>query len=121
MIQTLLAAGADVNACNRMQETPLHGAAHFAHEGSVKMLLKRGANPNVISLSKRIPLGTYVRLVSSLFGFVFSKSIQASPKRGCHLPTRTSLSLRCDTSNSLHVTAIVLIINNIRQRQQHYY
>ena len=66
MIRALLAAGADVNACNRMQETPLHGAAHFAHEGSVKILLKRGANANAVSLTKRIPLGTYV--VSLMFG-----------------------------------------------------
>lgn len=57
MVELLLQAGADVNALNGDRETALHGAAHFAHLGAVKMLLKYKADTNICSCHhQRIPL-----------------------------------------------------------------
>lgn len=45
VIETLLAAGADVNACAPGRKTPLHYAVEHNNEGVVLMLLEHNANP----------------------------------------------------------------------------
>lgn len=44
LIALLLAAGADVNACNAYGQPPLHLAAYYGYEGIVDQLLAAGAN-----------------------------------------------------------------------------
>jgi ankyrin repeat protein len=47
-ISRLAAAGADVNARDGHQRTPLHVAAHGGHQDAVRALVKAGANPKAL-------------------------------------------------------------------------
>ncbi|MBI4903193.1 MAG: ankyrin repeat domain-containing protein [Acidobacteria bacterium] len=53
-LKRLLDAGADVNAANRLQSTPLHWAIH--DEAKVRMLIDGGANVNAKTVDGRTPL-----------------------------------------------------------------
>ena len=44
-VRRLLGAGADPNAMDRGDQTPLHAAAAAGHEGIVEILLSAGADP----------------------------------------------------------------------------
>ncbi|GMF61650.1 unnamed protein product [Phytophthora fragariaefolia] len=50
------AHAANVNSCNRLGQTPLHLALLCGFTGIVKILLKRGANPNVQGIYGHLPL-----------------------------------------------------------------
>jgi cytohesin len=52
----LIAAGADVEAQNMMQERPLHTSATNGHPAVVQVLLARGANANASGPGMRTPL-----------------------------------------------------------------
>jgi ankyrin repeat protein len=63
-ITTLLAAGADVNACDGQQRTPLHGAIqpdeHYGMETRVETLLAAGADVNARDSAGLTPLDTAI-------------------------------------------------------------
>ncbi|ETI45832.1 hypothetical protein F443_09692 [Phytophthora nicotianae P1569] len=47
---------ANVNSCNRMGQTPLHLTLLYGYTGIAKILLSRGANPNVQGIYGHLPL-----------------------------------------------------------------
>ncbi|KAJ8561506.1 hypothetical protein ON010_g8174 [Phytophthora cinnamomi] len=47
---------ANVNSCNRLGQTPLHLALLYGFTGIAKILLERGANPNVQGIFGHLPL-----------------------------------------------------------------
>jgi cytohesin len=51
----LLKAGADKEAKNKDQETPLHVAARRGHADTVNALLKAGANVNAVDDNGKTP------------------------------------------------------------------
>ena len=55
LLELLIKEGADIDACNDNQATPLHWAARY-NPGQVKILLERGANVNVLSRGQKSPL-----------------------------------------------------------------
>lgn len=55
IVELLLAAGADPNAIDKNQYTPLHYASVGNEDKVVELLLRRGANPNVVT-SHSLPL-----------------------------------------------------------------
>ena len=54
--ELLLANGADVNAENAHEWTPLHAAADAGYEGLVKVLLANGADVNAENNARSKPL-----------------------------------------------------------------
>jgi ankyrin repeat protein len=46
LVQQLLDAGAQIEATNWVNETPLHVAAGLGHLEVIRLLIKRGANVN---------------------------------------------------------------------------
>jgi ankyrin repeat protein len=56
VVDLIQAHAANVNSCNRMGQTPLHLALLYGYTGIAKILLSRGANPNVQSVYGHLPL-----------------------------------------------------------------
>lgn len=52
----LLDNGADINARNRRDQSPLHAAARYGHREVVELLLSRGADPNLLDQDEWTPL-----------------------------------------------------------------
>lgn len=60
-ITTLITAlveehGADVHKVNRLGQTPLHMALLYGHSDAARLLLRHGANPNLLDLHGYLPL-----------------------------------------------------------------
>ena len=49
VVKVLLKAGADPNATNQLDMTPLHEAATYGYHEAVKILLDQGADPNKVN------------------------------------------------------------------------
>ena len=60
--ELLIAHGADVNAEDKLGDTPLHLAARLEHNDIVEILLDCGANVNALNLAKRSALFEAARL-----------------------------------------------------------
>ena len=58
IVKRLLKLGADVNARNKMNETPLWNAASLNYPDMVKLLLKNGADPLVCDAMGETPLAS---------------------------------------------------------------
>lgn len=57
IIEALINQGADVNTRDDVfKRTPLHHAAYYGNPEAVRVLLKRGANPNVLDYKEKSPL-----------------------------------------------------------------
>jgi ankyrin repeat protein len=70
-IQTLVAAGADINIIGDLGNTPLHSAAMTGQLDAVKLLLKLGANPSIKNEFNQTPadvakLGGYNHITDTL-------------------------------------------------------
>ena len=87
MIQELLEEGADVNACDRSNGTPLYYAASRLRDSDgCLFLLQNGASPNVIYRRQRTCLHAMVverqkTIVRNLLAFGADPTIQC-PRRG---------------------------------------
>lgn len=60
-VQYLLDIGADANAQNDSNQTPLHAAAYNLREGLVNLLIDRGANPNLLDKDGNTPYIAAIR------------------------------------------------------------
>ncbi len=60
-VELLLAHGADPNARNKYNYTPLHWAAKHGHVKSAEILLKCGADPNAVNDNQDLPLDLALR------------------------------------------------------------
>jgi cytohesin len=56
VVKVLVQAGMDIEVKNKIGETPLHEAAHFAPHEVVVALLELGADPHAVSKWKKTPL-----------------------------------------------------------------
>lgn len=55
-LECLIAQGSDVNAIDKLGNTPLHKAVSYGHKDIVKMLLEAGADANVKNIDNESPV-----------------------------------------------------------------
>ena len=57
IVKILIEKGANVNALDSYESTPLHYAARYNNSGeAVKILIERGANVNALNIDELTPL-----------------------------------------------------------------
>ncbi len=83
VVELLLNAGADPNASNAFEYTPLHWAAKHGHIASAEILLKAGARPDSANLNHDLPFDLAVRWGQDAFVRFF---LGVKPKEPEQLP-----------------------------------
>lgn len=91
LVQDLVELGADVNATDLWNRTPLFYAVWNLHYEAVKTLLKFGADVNAKDRSKKIPIN-----------YLFDQSSHKfSPNNGTNLPYWEIIELLCENGSHL--------------------